>query len=245
DSASESFVFEDIDAVPVPSLLRGLSAPAVLECDYTPDQLALLLRHDADGYNRWDAGQQLAARAYDAIRAGEKAPAALTAWHQALASLFIDSTIDGALLATLLTPPGEVVLAERHEENDPAAVHVAREHLLTTLAEHLGADVLATRYAALHLPGNASLKPDDQARRSLKQCLLNLLARIDIERATILAQAQYADAATMTERLGALETLLWLGAGEAEAADFRERFADHPLVLNKWFSAHARVPGEG
>src|SRR5699024_5528292 len=64
-------------------------------------------------------------------------------------------------------------------------------------------------------------------------------------RATELARAQYADAATMTERLGALETLLWLGTGESESAGFRQRFANRPLVLNKWFSAHARVPGEG
>lgn len=244
-SATESFVFEDIDAEPVPSLLRGLSAPATLEFDYTPGQLALLLRHDADGYNRWDASQQLAARAYDAIRAGDKTPAALSAWHEALGALFAESAMDGALLATLLTPPGEVVLAERHEENDPAAVHAGREHLLATLAGHVGADALTARYRELHTPGDTSLKATSQARRSLKQCLLNLLARIDPEHATALARAQYADAATMTERLGALETLLWLEAGESESTDFRKRFADHPLVLNKWFSAHARVPGEG
>src|SRR5690625_1787563 len=132
DSASESFVFEDIAAEPVPSLLRGLSAPATLEYDYNPEQLALLLRFDADGYNRWDAGQQLAARAFDAVLAGDKSPAALTAWVEALGALFADADFDGALLATLLAPPGEVVLAERQEENDPAAVHIAREHLLTT-----------------------------------------------------------------------------------------------------------------
>ncbi|HET6588068.1 MAG TPA: aminopeptidase N [Oleiagrimonas sp.] len=245
DSPTESFVFEDIDAEPVPSLLRGLSAPATLEFDYSPEQLALLLSHDVDGYNRWDASQQLAACAYDAIRAGETSPATLAAWHRALGKLFADTAFDGALLATLLTPPGEVVLAERHEENDPAAVHAARERLLATLADHLGADALAARYQALHQPGDASMEADSQARRSLKQCLLNLLARIDGERATVLARAQYAEAATMTERLGALETLLWLEAGEAESADFRQRFAGHPLVLNKWFSAHARVPGEG
>lgn len=245
DSASESFVFEDIDAEPVPSLLRGLSAPATLQFDYTPEQLALLLGHDSDGYNRWDAGQQLAARAFDAVLAGDPAPAALAAWHEALAQLFHDPGIDGALLATLLTPPGEVVLAERHEQNDPAATHSAREHLLASLADHLGADTLAARYQKLHTPGDASMQADSQAGRSLKQCLLNLLARIDAPRATELARAQYADAATMTERLGALETLLRLDTGDTESADFRQRFANQTLVLNKWFSAHARVPGEG
>jgi aminopeptidase N len=245
DNPGESFTFQDIDAEPVPSLLRDLSAPALLEFDYTPEQLALLLTHDADGYNRWDAGQQLAARAYDAIRAGEQAPAALIAWCEALGTLAADENLDGALLATLLTPPSEVVLAERHEENDPAAVHAAREQLLASLAGHLGADQLAARYVKLHTPGDASLDADNQARRSLKQCLLNLLARIDGERATTLARRQYAEAATMTDRLGALQTLLWLNAAQAESDDFRERFAEHPLVLNKWFSAHEHVPGDG
>src|SRR5699024_4482645 len=97
DSDSESFVFEGIDAAPVPSLLRGLSAPAVLAFDYTPSQLALLLGHDSDGYNRWDAGQQLAALAYDAVRDGETAPAALSAWCEALGRLFADTAFDGAL----------------------------------------------------------------------------------------------------------------------------------------------------
>ncbi|HEX7341927.1 MAG TPA: aminopeptidase N [Rhodanobacteraceae bacterium] len=245
DSATESFVFEDIDAEPVPSLLRGLSAPAILECGYTPHQLALLLRHDTDGYSRWDAGQELAARAFDAVLAGDRAPAALTAWIDALGALFVDADFDRALLATLLIPPGEVVLAERQDENDPAAIHVTREHLLTALADHIGADALATRYRHLHLPKDASQEATAQAKRSLKQVVLNLLARVDSPRAAELARAQYADAANMTERLGALETLLWLDAGAAESADFRQRFAAQPLVLNKWFSAHAHVPGEG
>ncbi|HEX7339120.1 MAG TPA: aminopeptidase N [Rhodanobacteraceae bacterium] len=245
DSATQSFVFEDIDAEPIPSLLRGLSAPATLDFAYAPQQLALLLRHDADGYSRWDAGQELSARAFDAVIAGDKAPAALNAWVDALAALFADESLDGALLATLLTPPGEVVLAERLDENDPAAIHVAREHLLVTLATHLGADALATRYAALHAPGDTALDAASQAKRALKQTVLALLARIDGERATALARSQYAAAGNMTDRLGALETLLWLEAGQAESADFRSRFKDQPLVLNKWFSAHARVPGEG
>ena len=77
DSAAQIYMFEDIDTPPVPSLLRGLSAPVILECDYTPAQLALLLRHDVDGYNRWEAGQQLAARAFDDGLAGQPDSAAL------------------------------------------------------------------------------------------------------------------------------------------------------------------------
>ncbi len=245
DSETQRFVFEDIDAEPVPSMLRDLSAPAILDYDYSADDLTLLLRHDSDGYNRWDVSQQLASRAFDGVAAGDRTPDSLTAWCEALDSLFDDAALDGALLATLLTPPGETVLAERQDENDPAAVHDAREHLLSTLAGHLGADTLVARYEELHLPGDDSLEAPSQAKRSLKQRLLILLARLDAGRAASLARAQYADAATMTDRLGALDVLLWLGEGDTESAALRERFADRPLVLDKWFGAHARIPGEG
>src|SRR5699024_9094518 len=138
-------VFEDIASEPVPSLLRGLSAPAILDFAYTPEQLALLLGHDSDGFNRWDAGQELASLAFDDVLSGNGNTAATAAWHAALGKLFGRADIDGALLATVLSPPDEAVLAERHRPYDPAAVHAAREHLLATLASHLGATTLADR----------------------------------------------------------------------------------------------------
>src|SRR5690242_4537990 len=55
--AGQRYVFRDVAERPVPSLLRGYSAPVILECDYAPAELALLLAHDPDGFNRWEAGQ--------------------------------------------------------------------------------------------------------------------------------------------------------------------------------------------
>ncbi|MES1153419.1 MAG: DUF3458 domain-containing protein, partial [Rhodanobacter sp.] len=146
--AEQSFVFTHVAAAPVPSLLRGFSAPVILECDYTPDELALLLAHDVDGFIRWEAGQQLAARAYEDLRDGTAA-IALRAWCDALAKLFDDTAIDDALLADLLTPPGEVELAERESAIDPQRIHGLRQTLQQRLAERLGATALRQRYAAL------------------------------------------------------------------------------------------------
>lgn len=49
----EKFVFSDISEQPVPSLLRGYSAPIRLESDLTDSDLFFLLAHDSDEFNRF------------------------------------------------------------------------------------------------------------------------------------------------------------------------------------------------
>ncbi|KJV36659.1 aminopeptidase N [Luteibacter yeojuensis] len=245
--AEQAFVFEDIDAAPVPSLLRGFSAPVILECEYAPRELALLLRHDADGFNRWDAGQQLAGLAYDACRDGEPAGAAVAAWADALAGLFSDAGIDDALLAELLTPPGEIELVERQPERDPERIRAARQAMLRALASAIGTDALRTRYDSLRAQASAGLDAASQARRQLKRRLLDLLALVDANEGKALAAAQYDAAPGMTDRLAALATLAVTAPAAAEAplAHFRERYDGNALALDKWFALQAQLPGDG
>jgi aminopeptidase N len=242
--AEQSFVFTDVVTAPVPSLLRGFSAPVILECDYTPDELALLLRHDVDGFNRWEAGQQLSARAYENLRDGT-ATDALLAWCDALALLFNDGTIDDALLADLLTPPGEVELAERETAVDPKRIHALRQNLQLRLAKRLGAETLRQRYQALATHTNTLLDASSQARRRLKRRVLELLALLDDTHAHELAAAQYRDAPGMTDRLAALAVLVRGDAMQAASAlrDYRKRYADNALALDKWFAVQAQLPG--
>ncbi|MFC5524189.1 aminopeptidase N [Rhodanobacter ginsengisoli] len=241
----QSLVFTDVASEPVPSLLRGFSAPVILECDYTPAELALLLGHDVDGFNRWEAGQQLATRAYEDLRDGD-ATHALHAWCDALARLFDSEAIDDALLADLLTPPGEIELAERETAIDPQHIHGLRQDLQRHLAERLGADALYRRYQALAGHTTIELDAPSQARRRLKRRVLELLHLLDAEGACLLAAAQYRDAPGMTDRLAALAVLV---RGHADAAagallDYRQRYADNTLALDKWFSVQAQMPGE-
>src|SRR6185503_18744323 len=172
--AGQRYVFRDVAERPVPSLLRGYSAPVILECDYAPAELALLLAHDPDGFNRWEAGQQLAQRACDVLRDGS-GPQAVTAWCDALAALFDDAQLDAALLADLLTPPGEIELAEREAVVDPARIHALRQQLQQRLAARLGADRLDARFRRLAALTTAALDASSQADRRLKQRVLQLL----------------------------------------------------------------------
>ena len=47
------FVFSDIFERPIPSLLRGYSAPIRLESDLSDSDLFFLLAHDSDEFNRF------------------------------------------------------------------------------------------------------------------------------------------------------------------------------------------------
>jgi aminopeptidase N len=243
--AEQDFVFTNVITAPVPSLLRGFSAPVILECDYTPDELALLLAHDVDGFNRWEAGQQLAVRAYENLR-DDTSTEALRAWCEALALLFDNTSIDDALLADLLTPPGEVELAERETAIDPQRIHHLRQSLQQRLAERLGADALRRRYQVLAAHTGIELDALSQARRRLKRRMLELLHLLDSPEACRLAAAQYRSAPGMTDRLAALAVLVRGNAPQAEAAllDYRERYADNALALDKWFAVQAQLPGE-
>ena len=241
----QRFVFGSIDAAPVPSLLRGFSAPVILECDYTPVELALLLGHDVDGFNRWEAGQQLAVRAYENLRDGA-ATDALQAWCDTLATLFDSNGIDDALLADLLMPPGEVELAERETAVDPQRIHALRQQLQLQLATRLGAVALRERHQALAAHTSAGLDAPSQARRRLKRRVLELLDLVDRADAQRLALTQYQQAPGMTDRLGALAVLVRSDTAPAATAlqHYRERYAGNALALDKWFAVQTQLPAD-
>jgi len=246
DKSSQRFTFKHVSTSPVPSLLRGFSAPVVLECDYSPDELALLLTHDVDGFNRWEAGQQLAMLAFDTLHNGNDSTAC-KAWCDALAALFAQQTIDDALLADLLTPPGEIEFADRQSEVDPAKIHGQRQALQRRLAERIGSDTLLERYRSLSVDSDAQLEAASQAKRRLKRRVLELLALIAAEQAHELAAKQYDVATGMTDRLAALSVLVrgYAPTASTALANFRQRYADNPLALDKWFTVQAQVPGDG
>ncbi|SFS16355.1 aminopeptidase N [Dyella sp. OK004] len=244
DKAEQRFVFREVGAEPVPSLLRGFSAPVVLESHDSPAELALLLRHDIDGFNRWEAGQQLAMRAYEALREGGN-DAAIVAWCDALAGLFADGNVDDALLAEVMTPPGEVELAEREREADPDRIHALRQELQRRLATRIGAATLLQRYRTLAQATNGQLDAASQAQRRLKRRVLELISLLDTEQGQTLAALQYEQAPSMTDRLAALSVLVRTDVPQAAAAlaHFRERYADNPLALDKWFNVQTQRRG--
>ena len=234
--AEHKFEFRGLEAKPVPSLLRGFSAPVVLEYPYSEEELVHLLAHDDDPFNRWEAGQRLAA---DIIlqRKGVPSPAFLEAALRVLAQK------DHAFVAEALALPSESFLAEQLDLVDPDALHAARNTLRLELARALQPELTAT-YRALHSAAPYSPDPASAGRRALKNLCLGYLAELGL---SALADEQFRRADNMTDAMAALACLANADCPEREAAlqSFYDKWRNEPLVVDKWLAvqAAARLPG--
>lgn len=232
--AEQSFRFEGLAARPVPSILRGFSAPVVLERQVPAQEQAFLLAHDTDPFNRWEAGRALARGELLAMVTEGAAPS--PQWLEALAGLALDEGLDPAFRALALRLPGEDELAQalhdRGATPDPDAIHAARRAAGRALAARL-APQLPGLIAALTHRGPFSPDAAAAGRRALKGAALMLLTRTDGGAA---AEAAFAAATNMTDRIAALSALLDSGKGQAELAAFEADWQDNPLVMDKWFA---------
>jgi aminopeptidase N len=229
----QSFTFEGLSARPVPSILRGFSAPVILERDAPEGEAAFLLAHDTDQFNRWEAAQTLARRAIRARLDDRKIDAG---WVSSLAEALRDAAFEPAYRAVLLALPSEEETAQalwdEGRTGDPLAIRRAHEEVKDHLAQGLR-DLLPALHDQGHVPGSYSADAQSVGRRSLGNAALRLLSRID---AGARAQAQFAEATDMTQSVAALGALLSVGRGEAELQAFHDRWAQDRLVLDKWFS---------
>ncbi|MGV6871224.1 aminopeptidase N [Pseudochelatococcus sp. B33] len=247
DGAEKTVTFANVDRPPTPSLLRGFSAPVILDADLADEDLLLLFAHDTDAFNQWQAAQTVATRiilrTVADVRAG-RAPEAPESLARAL-SAFLDSRApqDPAFAAQVLALPGEADIArEIGSDIDPDAIHTARKAVRQTLGQAL-ADRLAGLYEKL--ASDAPYSPDagEAGRRALRNAALDLLTAGDGARGEALARAQFEAANNMTDRISALATLSQVpgAAREAAFAAFAARYAEDPLVLDKWFSLQATI----
>lgn len=235
----QQFVFEQVPEAPVPSLLRGFSAPVKVRFDYSNEQLMFLMAHDSDGFSRWDAAQTLAQRILLQLVAdpnGVVPDGFIQAFRQALT----DSASDPALLAEVLTLPGEGYLGDQMAEVDVEGIHRAREQLKSTLATELKEELLAV-YRANEVTGE--YRPDATAigRRSLRNLALGYLMQLEDQALQALCVAQYRAGHNMTDVICALSLLADRDTPEAAGLleAFYQQWQGDPLVLDKWFSLQA------
>jgi aminopeptidase N len=233
-TAEERFVFTDIAAPPVPSLLRDFSAPVYLRFDYADADLAHLMAHDSDAFNRWEAGQRLATKLMlDCIAAGRvEAPARFV---EAFARVLRDGAADPAFAAEALALPAETFIAEQMAVVDPDAIHVTRRGLRRALAEALRDDLTAT-FERLAVSGAYTPDAASAGRRSLRNLCLGYLMEIadaDI-RARCMRQFERAD--NMTDAMAALAALANTDCPEREPAlaAFYAKWKGEALVVDKW-----------
>ncbi|MDT7928212.1 aminopeptidase N [Tepidimonas sp.] len=242
-------VFEGVDTAPIASLLRGFSAPVILEHALTDDELRVLLAHDTDPFNRWEAGQQLLLRrALAAVRADGPVHEPLdAATVQAMRDVLRHPALDAAFKELVLTPPAETYIAEQLDEVDPQRIHAVREAMRQQLAHALHEDWM---WAFEAHRDNGAYRPDpvSAGRRALAGLALHMLCLAARDNGNPVwpgkTYQRFKDATNMTDRYQALSALVHAGHELAAPAleRFHTLFQHEELVLDKWFALQASAP---
>ena len=249
--ASQSFVFENIDSEPTPSLLRNFSAPVNLDCDLTDTQWLSILAHDTDAFNRWEAGQRLAVQAALRFIRSEKNPQADAVldngYLNAMRTVLSNPALDAAFKELVLTLPSETYISEQLESVDPQYVHAVREAMRHELATALDADWQIC-YAQNRVLGAYSPDAISSGQRALSNMALHMLCLASHQQDSAVwpgkALQAFKDASNMTDRFGALSALVSSGHAFAEPAlvQFHTLFKNEALVIDKWFALQAAAP---
>ncbi|ODB85457.1 aminopeptidase N [Candidatus Thiodiazotropha endoloripes] len=246
--ATQTFAFHDLVQQPVPSILRGFSAPVKLEYDYSDDQLMFLMARESDDFNRWDAAQTLARRTLLKLVAAcqQGLPLALPGgFVEAYRLALTDQQADKALLSELLSLPSESNIGDQMTQVDVEAVHQARQWLKRALAEALRDD-----FAAVYEQNQSDAYEITSAsigQRRLKNLALNYLMSLEAPQIDRLCMAQFETADNMTDVMAALHGLVNRDIPERDRAlsDFEAKWRKDPLVMDKWFAVQAgsNLPG--
>ncbi|CAN7409067.1 aminopeptidase N [Phenylobacterium sp. LjRoot225] len=231
---------------PAVSALRGFSAPVILSSDIEPRDRYVLLASDPDLFNRWEAGQTLARELILARAGGLPDEVGEERYAEALGRSLADQAADPAFKALLMALPSEPDLAlVMKPAADPAAIHAARDALLTRLSVHLE-DELRRLHMGLQDLGEYTPDAAGAGRRALRNAALELLAANPRSDNVELASGHFEAAINMTDAIGGLNALMQMGGEPYEQAlmAFFERWKSEPLVIDKWFSVQARDPSE-
>ena len=240
----EQFVFVGVRERPVLSALRGFSAPVRLKTQDRAEDLAFRMAYDSDPFNRWEAGQQLAAtellQLYRQMREKEPFAGLSTTFVEAWGIALADQQADENLLARMLQLPSEQYLADQLEEVDPQRVRDVREQALRQLVL-LHRQQLLKRYDNYSIDEDYSLDPVAVGRRRLALGCLALLMQDADEKMSERCLRQYQQANNMTDRLAAFAALTDGDnpVHDQVREDFYRQWKDHPLLLDKWFSTLA------
>jgi aminopeptidase N len=242
-TSKQEFTFQNITAEPIPSVLRGFSAPVKIKMELSDDERCFLMKHDSDDFNRWDAGQQLAVKIMVQL---------LDNYHEnqqlKLPDNFIDAyqeiltndTLDKALVTQAITLPSESYLAEFLEPIDPIAIHKVRDFMRENLAQRLS-EVFLKIYQ--RLASNKEYRIDQASikQRGLKNACLSYLMLLNNDKIVKSCYEQFLYSNNMTDVIAALQALANTDCAEREAAlaHFYQQWENEPLVVDKWLGIQA------
>ncbi|MTI01805.1 aminopeptidase N [Roseibium sp. RKSG952] len=232
--AEQSYSFTGLASKPVASILRGFSAPVILEHDHGNAERAFLLAQDTDPFNRWEAGRSLAQDTLLRMITEDAAPNA--DYLDGLLAVLRDGDLDPAYRALMLGLPTQSELAAALHESgttpDPLAIWASVETLRQATAQHVQ-DLLPRLHSEAVIDAPYDPGAAQSGKRALGGAALALTSRLD---GGAKAAEEYAKADNMTLQLTALSCLLRARKGEAELAAFYDQWRHDRLVMDKWFA---------
>jgi aminopeptidase N len=236
----EVFEFKNISEKPIASVLRNFSAPVNLKTDVSDADLAFLMLYDDDGFNKWEASQQLSSRVLLKAYASGEIDAGYPATFGGLIDQALELDSDKALMARALLPPSVGILEQQVTEVNPPLFYEVRQRLCQQIKK-THKDQLADLYAANAPKGTFSVSSDAMGQRALRNTVLSLLTSNYGSGCSERAKAHYESATNMTDRVAALGALTHIQneAREECFGHFYEKFKEFPLVVDKWFSLQA------
>lgn len=254
--SEQTFIFENVTETPVPSLLRGFSAPVKLAYNYSREELSRIMTLESDGFCRWDASQQYALLVVADVMAAlvnEPAPAVDESLIEAYRSVLTDEALDPAMIAMMLTLPSEDYIGDQQVTVDVDTIHHARNRIVRKIALSLHQEFLACYNRLNEELSQSPYSPDAAsiAKRSLKNRALAYLVESGKPESIALAETQFEQSDNMTDTMAALTVLVHSPKPAVEAvkqrclAEAYEKWKDESLAVNQWFAVQATSPVPG
>ena len=237
----QTFTFLNVNREPVASLLRGFSAPILIEDPQGDQQLNSILSHDDDAFCRWDAWQRVSKtqllKLVDALQ-HKRQPTVDDSFLKTYEAVLDDALTDPQFIVLLLEPPSEIAIAQAMDVIDPIAIHQARALLVRTIAERFF-ERLVHLYQTLNPP--ADLSAEAIGKRSLRNLILNVLIELDSEAVHQLAVDQFKHSTNMTDLVAALKALVLSSSSFRDTAldRFYDNWKEESGVIDKWFRIQA------
>ncbi len=239
--SKQSFEFMEIPSEPVPSILRGFSAPVIIHDQDAQDEVYFAMAHEDDPYCLWDACQRASKRqVYRLVSAlqNKRTLSLQREYLDAFESVLSKAADDPAFTALVLEIPSEISIGQTMDIVAPTAINRARGLIVREIALKFYEQFLQLYD---QLTGEWGGSQEAIGRRSLRNLCLSYLIALDTPTVHEIALNQFAGGANMTDRAAALTCIVNSNSPVKESVlrTFYSDWHHESGVIDKWFRIQA------
>lgn len=227
----ETFTFEGFNAKPIVSLNRDFSAPIIVEQEKS--NFAFLMKYDSNSFVRYESAQSFAIQTLEEMMEGKEVNPEFLESYECLLNLDVNLSYK----ALILELPSIMTLMQRQKVIDFDVLYNVKEALTSVIAREFKEKLLEV-YTFNHEPKSSSINSLSMGKRAIKNRCLQLLSSLETEDILSVAEEQYKNPITMTDRVVAFDILENSSDELSHFAqkDFYDKYKNDTLVMNKYFS---------